>query len=69
MCHPKQGSSTPEFEWKHHNNQELEATLRQVASRCRDVTRLYALSEPSVRNVPLWVLELSDNPGQHELRE
>ncbi|KAG0715085.1 Carboxypeptidase E [Chionoecetes opilio] len=59
-------SGKPAFEWKHHNNQELEATLRQVVSRCRDVARLYALTEPSVRNVPLWVLELSDNPGQHE---
>ncbi|XP_050687270.1 carboxypeptidase E-like [Eriocheir sinensis] len=59
-------STSSEFEWKHHNNQELEAALRQVASRCRDVTRLYALSEPSVRNVPLWVLEMSDKPGQHE---
>ncbi|XP_063864422.1 LOW QUALITY PROTEIN: carboxypeptidase E-like [Scylla paramamosain] len=62
-------SSAPEFQWKHHSNQEVEAVLRQVVSRCPDVTRLYALSEPSVRNVPLWVLELSDNPGHHELLE
>ncbi|KAG7162497.1 Carboxypeptidase E-like [Homarus americanus] len=62
-------NSESEFEWKHHNNQELEEVLRSVAERCKDVARLYALSVPSVRNVPLWVLELSDDPGQHELLE
>ncbi|KAK4298554.1 hypothetical protein Pmani_029112 [Petrolisthes manimaculis] len=67
------GSTTKEesggFVWRHHNNDEVEGVLRDVSERCKDVTRLYALSEPSVRNVPLWVLELSDNPGQHELLE
>lgn len=62
-------SSEAEFEWKHHNNQELEQVLKEVAERCHDVARLYALNKPSVRNVPLWTLELSDNPGQHELLE
>ncbi|XP_071515213.1 carboxypeptidase E-like [Panulirus ornatus] len=63
------GEKEAEFQWKHHNNQEVEEVLRVVASRCKDVARLYALSEPSVRNVPLWAIEFSDNPGQHELLE
>jgi hypothetical protein len=33
------------------------------------VSRLYTLSEPSVRGVPLYVLEFSDMPGRHELME
>ncbi|XP_042860630.1 carboxypeptidase E-like isoform X3 [Penaeus japonicus] len=66
------GNGTPsksEFVFKHHNNEELEQVLRETAEKCKDVTRLYALSEPSVRNVPLWVIEFSDNPGQHDLLE
>ncbi|XP_068211125.1 carboxypeptidase E-like [Palaemon carinicauda] len=60
-------TSASGFEWKHHNNEELEDVLRNVTKRCPEVTRLYALSKPSVRNVPLWVLEISSNPGNHEL--
>ncbi|ROT74092.1 putative carboxypeptidase E-like [Penaeus vannamei] len=66
------GNGTPlkdQFEFKHHNNDEVEEALKETAERCKDVARLYALSEPSVRNVPLWVIEFSDNPGQHELLE
>lgn len=35
--------------------------------RCPDITRLYTLSEPSVNGIPLYVLEITDNPGKHEL--
>jgi len=52
-----------------HNNTELAAILQQVHNKCPDVTRLYTLSEPSVRGVPLYVLEFSDKPGHHELTE
>ena len=35
--------------------------------RCPDITRLYTLSEPSVNGIPLYVLEITDHPGKHEL--
>ena len=35
--------------------------------RCPYITRLYTLSEPSVNGVPLYVLEITDHPGKHEL--
>ena len=41
----------------------------QVHNKCPDISRLYTLSEPSVRGVPLYVLEFSDKPGHHELTE
>ena len=41
----------------------------QVHNQCPDISRLYTLSEPSVRGVPLYVLEFSDKPGHHELTE
>ena len=43
--------------------------LLQVHNQCPDISRLYTLSEPSVRGVPLYVLEFSDKPGHHELTE
>jgi len=54
---------------KHHDNKEMEQVLRDITEHCPDVSRLYALSEPSVRGVPLWVIEFSDSPGHHELLE
>merc|ERR1712066_1122570 len=57
------------LEFKHHNNTELAAILQQVHNQCPDISRLYTLSEPSVRGVPLYVLEFSDKPGHHELTE
>lgn len=56
-------------EFKHHNNTELASVLQRVHNRCPDITRLYTLSEPSVNGIPLYVLEVSDMPGKHELRE
>merc|ERR1719336_260308 len=50
------------LEFKHHNNTELAAILQQVHNQCPDISRLYTLSEPSVRGVPLYVLEFSDKP-------
>jgi len=58
-----------EVEFKHHNNTEMAAVLQQVHNRCPDITRLYTLSEPSVNGIPLYVLEITDNPGKHELME
>merc|ERR1712012_178963 len=57
------------IQFKHHNNTELAAILQQVHNKCPDISRLYTLSEPSVEGVPLYVLEVSDNPGHHELTE
>lgn len=55
-----------EFVWKHHNNEELPLILEDVNSKCPNITRVYELSEPSVQNVPLYVIEFSDRPGIHQ---
>jgi len=55
------------FEFKHHDNQELYQVLEKVHQACPNITRMYTLSETSVMGVPLYVIEFSTNPGQHEI--
>ena len=62
-------SSESAFQWKHHDNMELNKILQRVATDCAPIARLYELSDRSANGWPLTVLELSDNPGQHELCE
>merc|ERR1711899_506804 len=62
-------ASSAEVEFKHHDNTEMAEVLQQVHNRCPDITRLYTLSEPSVNGIPLYVLEITDHPGKHELME
>lgn len=54
------------FEWKHHNNEELPLVLEEVHQKCPSITRVYTLSEPSVRGVPLYVIEFAETPGFHQ---
>merc|ERR1740128_1414028 len=58
-----------DVDFKHHNNTMLAATLQKIHNKCPDISRLYTLSEESVRGVPLYVLEFSDSPGKHQLME
>lgn len=54
-----------EFQFKHHTNQELVDVLNDVHQRCPNITRVYTLSETSVRGLPLYLIEFSTNPGFH----
>lgn len=58
-----------EFEFKHHDNTELPDVLRAVHRRCPDITRLYTLSETSVRGIPLYMIEFSASPHKWQARE
>ncbi|XP_034254819.1 carboxypeptidase E-like [Thrips palmi] len=55
-----------EFEFKHHDNTELPDVLRGVHRRCPDITRLYTLSENSVRGIPLYMIEFSASPNSFQ---
>ncbi|KAF2361813.1 Peptidase M14 carboxypeptidase A [Trinorchestia longiramus] len=61
--------SESHFELRHHDNMELQLELKNVEQRCPEIAHVYSLEERSVRGFPLWVLELSDHPGQHEVLE
>lgn len=57
------------FQLKHHNNEELATILEDVHLQCPNITKVYTLSENSVAGNPLLLIEFSDRPGHHELRE
>ena len=56
-----------DFEYKHHDNLELNILLQKVNAKCPSISRLYQLSERSVNGWPLTVIELSVNPGEHQI--
>lgn len=58
-----------EFNFKHHNNEELLWILRRTHNRCPNISHLYTLDKTSVNGLPLAVIEFSDNPGKHEILE
>ncbi len=62
-------ASSPDFEFKHHDNKEVLRVLEAVHQTCPNITRIYTLSETSVMGVPLYIIEFSTNPGQHEPRK
>ena len=67
---PKPQSNTPiqPTNFSHHSNQQLEKFLHFYATKYSKITRLYSIGK-SVKSINLWVLEISDNPGIHELGE
>ncbi|XP_010261030.1 PREDICTED: carboxypeptidase SOL1 isoform X2 [Nelumbo nucifera] len=46
-------------------NFELEKAVKQFGRRCSNISRIYSIGK-SVKGIPLWVMEISDKPGQQE---
>lgn len=51
--------------FKHHDYDQMTNILRSFAQKYPLITRLYSLGK-SNEDRELWVLEISDNPGEHE---
>lgn len=56
------------IDFQHHNNEELLSLMRLYAENYPQITRLYSIGQ-STRGTELFVVEISDNPGVHELGE
>lgn len=54
--------------FRHHNYNDMVTFLRTLANLYPNITRLYSVGK-SVQNRELWVIEITDNPGIHELGE
>ncbi|KAM7021298.1 putative carboxypeptidase X1 [Passerculus sandwichensis] len=58
----------PQLDFRHHNYKEMRKLMKRVSEECPDITRVYSIGQSS-RGLRLYVMEISDNPGQHEVGE
>lgn len=56
------------IQFQHHNNSELLSLMRAYAAVYPQITRLYSIGRSSMGN-ELLAIEISDNPGMHEIGE
>ncbi|KAA8537958.1 hypothetical protein F0562_027462 [Nyssa sinensis] len=47
-------------------NYDLEKAITAFGRRCANISRIYSIGK-SVEGVPLWVMEISDKPGEEEV--
>ncbi|XP_062872508.1 carboxypeptidase D [Trichomycterus rosablanca] len=55
-------------EFRHHHYSDMELFLQRFSTQYPSITRLYSAGK-SVEGRMLWVMEISDNPGEHEQGE
>ncbi|MBN3299224.1 CPXM1 carboxypeptidase, partial [Amia calva] len=60
--------STDKLDFRHHNYKEMRKLMKAVNEECPDITRIYSIGK-SYMGLKLYVMEISDNPGKHELGE
>lgn len=53
------------LQFHYRNNLELEESLKALSKKCQNIMRLYSIGR-SFLGFPLWVLEISDKPGEIE---
>ncbi|KAM4708367.1 putative carboxypeptidase X1 isoform 2-T2 [Discoglossus pictus] len=59
---------TDKLDFKHHNYKEMRKLMKTVNEECPDITRVYSIGK-SYMGLKMYVMEISDNPGEHELGE
>ncbi|XP_032151497.1 probable carboxypeptidase X1 isoform X1 [Sapajus apella] len=64
---PSWGSSDP-LDFRHHNYKAMRKLMKQVNEQCPNITRIYSIGK-SYQGLKLYVMEMSDQPGEHELGE
>ncbi|XP_023141458.2 probable carboxypeptidase X1 [Amphiprion ocellaris] len=64
---PEPGSKDA-LDFRHHNYKEMRKLMKSVTEECPDITRVYTIGK-SYTGLKLYVMEISDNPGKHELGE
>lgn len=52
---------------KHHDNDNVYQYLNELAQLYPEITRLYHLNYDSVEGRKLWVLEVTEDPGRHQV--
>ncbi|XP_036406873.1 probable carboxypeptidase X1 [Megalops cyprinoides] len=60
--------SRDKLDFRHHNYKEMRKLMKAVNEECPDITRIYSIGKSYI-GLKLYVMEISDNPGKHELGE
>ncbi|XP_041125486.1 inactive carboxypeptidase-like protein X2 [Polyodon spathula] len=61
-------TTTDKLDFKHHSYKEMRQLMKVVNEMCPNVTRIYNIGK-SHNGQKLYAIEISDNPGEHELGE
>ncbi|XP_067884105.1 probable carboxypeptidase X1 isoform X2 [Heterodontus francisci] len=64
----KEVMSLDDLDFKHHNYEDLRRVMRDIRRQCPNITRTYSIGK-SYQGLKIYVMEISDNPGVHELGE
>lgn len=56
------------MQFTYHSNTQMNNILKKVEAQCPDIARTYSIGH-SMEGRELLVIEFSNNPGEHELRE
>ncbi|MGH0154933.1 UNVERIFIED_CONTAM: hypothetical protein FKN15_044602 [Acipenser sinensis] len=59
-------TTTDKLDFKHHSYKEMRQLMKVVNEMCPNVTRIYNIGK-SHNGQKLYAIEISDNPGEHEL--
>ncbi|KAG9338172.1 hypothetical protein JZ751_027041 [Albula glossodonta] len=65
---PVEQDPKDKLDFRHHNYKEMRKLMKAVNEECPRITRIYSIGK-SHMGLKLYVMEISDNPGKHELGE
>ncbi|XP_060884337.1 inactive carboxypeptidase-like protein X2 [Labrus mixtus] len=60
--------TTDKLDFRHHSYKEMRQLMKVVNEMCPNITRIYNIGK-SHSGLKLYAIEISDNPGEHELGE
>ncbi|XP_072524003.1 inactive carboxypeptidase-like protein X2 [Salminus brasiliensis] len=61
-------TTTDNLDFRHHSYKEMRQLMKVVNEMCPNITRIYNIGK-SYSGQKLYAIEISDNPGEHELGE
>ncbi|KAM6897731.1 inactive carboxypeptidase-like protein X2 [Xenentodon cancila] len=60
--------TTDDLDFRHHSYKEMRQLMKVVNEKCPNITRIYNIGK-SQSGLKLYAIEISDNPGDHEVGE
>ncbi|XP_062816835.1 adipocyte enhancer-binding protein 1 isoform X1 [Anolis carolinensis] len=61
-------TSVDNLDFRHHNYKDMRQLMKVVNEECPSITRIYNIGKSS-RGLKIYAMEITDNPGEHELGE